>query len=151
MVEIIRTDSGCEDFKELVRLLDLYLAEKDGDDHSFYDQYNSIDKLNNVVLVYKDGLAVACGAVKEYSTGVMEVKRMYTRPEFRGQKIASKVLQELEKWSLELGYHTCILETGRRQEEAVGLYQHTGYTIIPNYGQYQDVAYSLCFEKKLIL
>ena len=98
MVEIIRTDSGCEDFKELVRLLDLYLAEKDGDDHSFYDQYNSIDKLNNVVLIYKDGLAVACGAVKEYSPGVMEVKRMYTRPEFRGQKIASKVLQELEKW-----------------------------------------------------
>jgi len=151
MVDIVRTDSGNKDFKELVALLDSYLAEKDGDDHAFYDQFNSIDKLNNVVLIYKDDLAVACGAVKEFSPGVMEVKRMYTRPAFRGQKIASTVLHELEKWALELGYHTCILETGRRQEEAVGLYHHTGYTLIPNYGQYQHVEYSLCFEKKLIL
>lgn len=147
-------NSENEDFIELVKHLDADLAERDGKDHSFYARFNKIDKLKYVIVIYKNGSelvekAIACGAMKEYSPGVLEIKRMYTLPENRGKGMATKVLNELEKWAYELGYEKCILETGKRQPEAVALYQKNGYSSIPNYGQYAGVENSLCFEKKI--
>lgn len=149
MLKIIRTDSENQDFVALVRHLDADLAKRDGEDHAFYAQFNKIDKIKHVVLAYQEETAVGCGAIKEYAPGVMEVKRMYTSPESRGRGVASHVLRELERWAAELSYEKCILETGKKQPEAIGLYQKSGYQIIPNYGQYADVADSICFEKVL--
>lgn len=149
MIKLIRTNSGNKDFIELVELLDIYLAEKDGEDHAFYDQYNQLNNSYNVILAYNENTAVGCGAIKEFFPGVMEVKRMFTRPAYRGQKIAGKILSELEKWARELSYAKCILETGKRQTEAVEFYKSNGYLLTPNYGQYKNVEYSLCFEKFL--
>ena len=74
---------------------------------------------------------------------------MYVSPEHRGKGIATLVLQELEKWCKELRFEKCILETGEKQPEAVKLYQKNKYKIIPNYGQYAEVASSICFEKNV--
>jgi hypothetical protein len=41
------------------------------------------------------------------------------------------------------------LETGKKQVEAIRLYEKSEYTVIPNYGQYSAVENSICFEKKL--
>ncbi len=149
MVQLLRTDSSHAGFVELVRHLDADLRVRDGEDHSFYAQFNKIDKIRHVVVVYLDGQAVGCGAIKEYAPGIMEVKRMYVAPAYRGRGIASRVLAELERWAKELSYETCILETGVKQPEAVGLYGKSGYRIIPNYGQYAGVTTSICFEKTL--
>jgi len=149
MIEIIHTDSNNEDFKALVKLLDELLADLDGDEHSFYDQYNKIDALKYVIVAYRHGKAVGCGAIKEFVPGTMEVKRMYTLPEARGKGIASEVLAELEKWAASLGYEKTVLETGIRQQDAVALYKKRGYTLIENYGQYAGVENSVCFEKIL--
>ena len=149
MIRVIRTDSTNQDFVKLVRCLDADLAKRDGEDHAFFAQFNTIDSLKYVVVVYEDDDAVGCGAIKEYSPSTMEIKRMYTLPEKRGKGIASSVLRELEAWASELSYETCILETGTRQPEAIGLYKKNGYTIIPNYGQYAEVENSVCFEKHL--
>jgi putative acetyltransferase len=59
------------------------------------------------------------------------------------------VLSELESWAAELGYPKCVLETGKRQPEAIALYEKQGYQRIPNYGQYIGVENSVCFEKVL--
>jgi len=59
-------------------------------------------------------------------------------------------LQELEQWSAELGYHKCILETGRFMPDAVALYNNRGYRQIPNYGPYVNTEDSICFEKVLL-
>jgi putative acetyltransferase len=149
MIKIFRTNSTNKDFIQLVKQLDLYLAEKDGDEHSFYDQYNKVDQLKQVVVVYENELAVGCGAMKAFSEMAVEIKRMYTLPECRGKGIASLILQELENWAVELGYSESILETGKRQPEAIELYQRRGYGLIPNYGQYAGMENSVCFEKKL--
>ena len=149
MITLVRTDSTNQDFVELVKGLDADLAKIDGDEHPFYAQYNQIDKIRYVVLAYEDAQPVACGAIKEYAPGIMEVKRMYTSPESRGKGVATRVLSELEAWARELSYETCILETGKKQPEAIRLYQKNGYQIIPNYGQYADVENSLCFEKSI--
>jgi GNAT superfamily N-acetyltransferase len=144
-----RTDSNNRDFIELVRGLDAELAERDGSEHSFYAQYNKVNLIRHVVIAYEGELAVSCGAIKEFEPGVMEVKRMYTLPEHRGKGIAAQVLGELERWATELGCEKCVLETGKRQPEAIALYTKSGYQVTPNYGQYAGVENSVCFKKEI--
>jgi len=149
MVKIIRTNSDHPAFIELVKSLDKDLAERDGLDHSFYSQFNKIDQIKHVVVVYEDDKPTACGAMKEFNQGTMEIKRMYTFPGRRGNGIASSVLQELESWAMEMGYEKFVLETGKRQPEAIQLYKKNGYKITPNYAQYAGIENSLCFEKEI--
>ena len=149
-VDIRRTDSSHPDFLALVRSLDEEIAERDGDEHEFYAKYNSADDLKNVVLVYRDGRVCGCGAMKPFSPDTMEIKRMYVPPPDRRTGIASRVLAELERWAQELSMSAVVLETGKRQPEALALYTARGYTPIPNYGQYAGIANSVCFTKTLI-
>lgn len=148
-MKLLRTDSDNNDFKALVKLLDADLAIRDGADHAFYSQYNQIDKIRNAVIAFIDDKAVACGAFKKYSDSKVEVKRMYVLENLRGQGIAHKVLAELEKWASELNFSECILETGKKQQEAIWLYQKAGYTTIKNYGQYENIENSICMKKKI--
>lgn len=149
MIQILRTGSENKDFINLVRSLDLELAERDGEDHAFYAQFNKIDKIKFAVVAYEDEKPLGCGAIKEYKTNTMEVKRMYTLPECRGKGIATKILSALESWAIELSFEKCILETGKRQPEAIQFYKKNGYHLIPNFGQYADDENSLCFEKNI--
>jgi putative acetyltransferase len=149
MINLVRTDSDNPDFIELVRHLDADLAKRDGNDHTFYAQFNKIDKIKHAVVAYENDQPVSCGAIKEFAQDAMEVKRMYTLPQYRGKGIATVVLTGLEKWAAELGYEKCVLETGKRQPEAIELYKKNGYQIIPNYGQYIGIENSVCFEKPL--
>jgi putative acetyltransferase len=150
MIKLQRTDSSHLHFIELVRLLDSELAERDGSEHSFYAQYNKIDKIKYVVVAYEDEKPVGCGAIKELFQDTMEVKRMYTLPAYRGKGIAFHILLELERWAAELSYAKCVLETGKKQPEAIHLYLKSGYKQIPNYDQYAEVENSICFEKELM-
>ena len=149
MIRILRTDSDNQDFILLVKQLDDFLAELDGEEHAFYNSLNKIDKIKQAIVAYEGDKPVACGAIREFSPEAMEVKRMYTLPEYRGKGIAAIVLNELEKWATELSYQKCILETGFRQPEAIRLYEKNGYRRIPNYGKYAGVENSACFEKEL--
>lgn len=146
-IKLLRTNSDNADFRELVALLDADLAIRDGAEHSFYAQYNKIDKIREVIVAYENEAAVGCGAFKEYSRGTAEIKRMYVRENMRGKGIAGKVLNELENWAKELNFAECVLETGLKQPEAIRLYQKSGYEIIPNYGQYAGVENSVCMRK----
>ncbi len=149
MYQIKRTDSDNSDFQKLVIELDKDLAIRDGEDHAFFAQFNKIAAIKHVVLAYENDVAVGCGAIKEYEETVMEVKRMFVPLEKRGKGIASIVLGELESWAKGLGYKKCILETGKKQPEAIRLYEKNNYQLIKNYGQYADVESSVCFEKLL--
>ncbi len=149
MTTLKRTNSDDLDFQKLVVELDKVLAVLDGDDHSFYAQYNKLNAIKHVVVVYENEVAIACGAIKEYNEHTMEIKRMFVDPLKRGKGLATTVLIELENWAKELGYKKCILETGKKQTDAVRLYEKNNYLLMENYGQYAGVDYSLCFEKNL--
>jgi putative acetyltransferase len=149
MISIVRTTSDNIDFITLVKLLDTDLARRDGDEQSFYSQFNKIDNIKHAIVAYENDQPVGCGAMKQFGPNSMEIKRMYVLPERRGKGIAGKVLLELEKWADELSYTKCVLETGKRQPEAIALYKKNGYNSIPNYGQYAGVENSVCFEKQL--
>lgn len=149
MLTIIRTDSDNADFRKLVVALDQDLAARNGEQQSFFAQFNKIDAIKHVVVAYEQDEPVGCGAFKPYADDAMEVKRMFVPQAYRGKGIASVVLGALEQWCKELGVQKCILETGEKQPEAIRLYHKNGYYRIPNFGQYADVAESLCFEKVL--
>jgi GNAT superfamily N-acetyltransferase len=144
-----RTTSSDTDFIALVALLDADLAERDGEDNAFYVQFNGIAHLKHCVVYYLDNTAVACGAFKPFDATSVELKRIFVKPDYRGKGIASKLIQGLENWAKEIGYTTCVLETGLRQPEAITLYKKNGFEIIPNYPPYEEVENSVCFSKEI--
>jgi len=150
MLTYTRTDSSNPDFQKLVLRLDAELKERDGAENTFYAQFNKINAIRHAIVAYKNDEPVGCGAIKEFSSDTMEVKRMFVPSSLRGEGIASGVLNALEIWAKELGYVKTVLETGKRQPEAIALYKKNNYNVIPNYGQYDGVENSVCFEKVLI-
>ena len=151
MYEFQQVDASNPDFLTLVQLLNGELAARDGEDHVFYAQLNGLEDIRQVIVAYdaRTHAALACGAIKHYAIGCVEIKRMFVRPQARGKGLASQVLQALEAWAQSLGYAQTILETGTSLPEAIGLYQKQGYTQIPNYGQYAGIETSVCFTKQL--
>ena len=103
-MKVKRTTSDNKDFKELVYQLDTYLKITDGDEHDFYNQFNGIENINNVVLVYNEDQPVGCGAFKAFDKNSVEIKRMYVLPDQRVNGIGRMVLNALEDWAKEIGY-----------------------------------------------
>lgn len=149
MIRLKRTNSDDIDFINLVVLLDQDLKIRDGEDHSFYNQFNKIDKIKHAIVFYENDIAVGCGAFREKESEMVEIKRIFVHPEHRKKGIASQVLNALELWAAELNYPYTILETGKKQPEAIALYQKSGYTIIPNYPPYEQMDNSVCMKKTL--
>ena len=149
MVTLVRTNSDNSDFRKLVQLLDEYLAIMDAEEHAFYAQLNKVDSIRNVVLAYQNEELMGCGAFKEFDELSVEIKRMFVIPEHRHQGIAANILLELEKWAAELNYAFTVLETGKRQPDAIRLYQKAGYHITASYGKYANVENSVCMKKEL--
>ena len=147
MKRIIRTDNNNLDFQALITELDAYLKITDGEDHEFYNQFNSLKKINHVVVAYQNEQAIGCGAFKKFDTNTAEIKRMYVKATYRGSGVANTVLGSLEQWASEEGFTKCVLETGNRQIDAIKFYKKSGYRSIPNYGQYAQMEDSNCFEK----
>ena len=78
-----RTSSANLDFLSLVALLDEDLAIRDGEDHAFYAQFDTLDHIKNSIVCYYGDLAVGCGAFKPYYSTTAEIKRMFVHPDFR--------------------------------------------------------------------
>lgn len=147
---IHRTDSHSSDFKNLVKSLDAILADHNGDNDDFFAQFNKIDTIKNCIVAYIDEVPAACGAFKELSEDTVEIKRMFTNPEFRKRGLGSSIVRELENWAKELGYKKAVLETSKDLTNAISVYEKSGFQRIPNYGQYVGVDSSVCFEKRLM-
>ena len=150
MITLKRTNSENIDFTNLVQELDKVLHEINGDEQEFFTQFNKIDMIKHVVIAYENDTPIGCGAIKEYSSDTMEVKRMFVDKKSQGKGTASKILKELEFWTKELGYKKCILETGIKQTRAIALYKRNNFEIIENYGQYKHIKDSVCFQKNLV-
>lgn len=149
-MNVVKTTGIDSNFQQLVLELDRELKIRDGEDHSFYAQFNASLHLEHVLLIYVDEKPVACGALKKLADEKVELKRMFTLANFRGQGYAMALLAAIEDWAASLDFKIMLLETGVNQPEAIALYKKAGYTIIDNYGQYVGVANSICMEKRLV-
>ena len=88
-LNLIRTNSENIDFKNQVKDLDQYLAEIDGEEHSFYAQYNQLSQINHCVILYLDGCTVSFGAFKFYENQTVEIKECTPK-----QNLEGVILQE---------------------------------------------------------
>src|SRR5437868_12050784 len=95
------------------------------------------------------GAAVGCGGVKLFGTTYGEIKRMYVRPQFRGQGFAKLMLNHLSDYAWAQGITLLRLETGIHQHEAIGLYERMGFQRIGPFGDYKPDPLSVFFEKSL--
>ena len=73
MLKLVRTDSSNQDFQNLVKALDSELKQRDGEEHTFLRSSTKID-FRHVVVAYQNNEVVGCGAMKEYTSGAMEIK-----------------------------------------------------------------------------
>ena len=145
-----RTNSDDPDFHMLVSKLNYYLLQQYGGLQDFYSQFNKIDNIPNVVLVYDGDEPAGCGCFKKFDDESVEVKRMFVANQHRNKGVGHLIIRELEKWAAELGNKRLVLEMGNRQPEAAVLYKKAGFSVIPNYGQYIGMEEtSICMEKRL--
>ena len=113
-------------------------------------RHGTLTSLDAILLVYLDGAAVGCGAVRRLDEATAELKRMYVEPSVRGRGIGRALVQALEAEARRLGARRVVLETGTRLAPAIRLYETTGYARIPLYGEYVASSdTSLCFGKSL--
>lgn len=149
MVQIIRTTNSNKDFIFLTGELDTELTGNYGTLQKKYDTLNKIDPIDTAVVAYENRKPVGCGCFKVIDKNTVEVKRMYVLREMRGKGISKMILSELEKWAFEKNFKKVVLETGVRQNEAIGLYKKSGYVVTENYGPYIGMINSICMEKIL--
>jgi GNAT superfamily N-acetyltransferase len=96
-----------------------------------------------------DGSPIGCGGLRSLGEPVVEIKRMYVRPEARRRGLGGAILEALEREALRLGFKVVRLETGPLQPDAIGLYARAGYREIPCFGAYSGGGRSRCFERRL--
>lgn len=147
--EVLKTDSKNPDFINLIKLLDADLSVRYGELQKQYDIHNKVDFINDVVVVYKDNLPVACGAFKAFGTDSVELKRIFVVKEQRRQGLAKLIVHELEELARNKGYKYALLETGIKQHEAIALYKNLGFEVIDNFEPYVGNANSVCMKKTL--
>ncbi len=113
----------------------------------------SVEKLVQQGVVFfvlrADDSPTGCGGVQLFGTDYAEVKRMYVRPDYRGQGLSKLLLNHLAEYSQQQGIKVLRLETGIYQQAAIELYKGMGFQPIPPFGDYREDPVSLCFEKIL--
>lgn len=87
------------------------------------------------LVVRIDAQPIACGALMTMEPGIGYLRRMWVSPSVRGLGLGRRLLAGLEDQARELGMTTVRLETNRALEEAVKLYESSGYCAVEPFNQ----------------
>ena len=98
-----------------------------------------------------DGSAVGMGALKNHGDGVGEVKRMFTLPRVRGQRVGAAILRRIEDLAREQGISRLVLETGEAPgfEPAYRVYERGGFATCGAVLNYPDSGHSRFYDKQI--
>jgi len=145
------TNGKNADFKYLCDELDGALNEIVGGEQNRnqYIEHNQLDDIHDVYIAYEGYTPIGCASFKKYLDGIAEAKRVFVSTGHRRQGISKQLMKLIEDKAKSQGYHTMILETGRKMDTANNMYKNLGYSVIPNYGVYGAMEASICFGKKL--
>jgi putative acetyltransferase len=142
-----------DDVRELVALLNEHLLPLSPIEFQFKMTVEQMAGADTTLFVARDdtGRAVGIGALKMAENGEAEVKRMYTRPEVRGQRVGSALLAAITDLARRNGVQLLMLETGEGPgfEGAFRLYENSGFTQRGTFFDYPDSQWSRFYEKRL--
>ena len=142
-----------EDVRQLVKELNAYLNPLSPPEFQFQMTVEQMADAKTTLFVARgeSGQAVGMGALKVETAEMAEVKRMYTRPEIRGQRIGVKLLDAITDLARQKGISHLMLETGDVEgfEPAHRLYIKAGFTRCGAFLDYPESEYSAFFEKWL--
>lgn len=148
MIELVEKDINCEDAKMLIGELNHVLEKITGASGAKSFKNDDVKNERSVFLIaYVDGIPMGCGAIKEISADIAEVKRVYAKPNHIG--IGNAILTELEKRAKALRFSKLILETRKVNQNAVSFYRKNNYEVCDNYGKYVNRPEAICFQKLL--
>ncbi len=97
------------------------------------------------------GKAVGMGALKMHGPELGEVKRMFTLPEVRGQRVGRQLLEQIVDLARERKLPVVMLETGTGEGMAEAHRLYTRYGFVPRgpFLDYPDSEWSAFFELNL--
>ncbi len=104
----------------------------------FTEELNQLDQQYNaptgaLIVAYAHTIAVAAVGIRKFEPHKAELKRMYTKPEYRGRKIGQKLLNKAIHLATELGYEQLLLDTLPEMKAAITLYEEAGFIITEPY------------------
>ena len=142
-----------DDLRELVADLNAHLLPLSPIEFQFKMTVEQMAGADTTVFVARNeaGRAVGCGALKLADDGLAEVKRMYTRPEVRGQRVGKALLAAIVELARQKGVRTLMLETGEGPgfEGAFRLYENSGFVQRGAFFDYPDSEWSRFYELPL--
>ena len=149
-IQIAQESSLHQDVRGLIAELDQVLLALTPPEFCFHMTADEMASADTTVFVAReDGEAIACGALKRHGGGVGEVKRMYTRPPWRGRNIGGDILTAIGELARVEQMNKLVLETGHRHPAAWRVYERAGFSRCGAVLDYPDSAYSVFYEKHL--
>ena len=101
-----------------------------------------------LLLAYQNGKLAGCVALRKFSDGICEMKRLYTRAEFRGHGFGRMLSEMIITEARRLGYTAMRLDTVPAMIEAISLYRSLGFQEITPY-RHNPIPGALFFELRL--
>lgn len=98
------------------------------------------------ILALDDDAAVGCGALQHVRAGVLEIRRMFVRPDCRRRGVARALVRALVARARAQGATTVRLVTGDRQPAAVALYLEAGFSQVSGFDGEAPGPHALCFQ-----
>ena len=154
-VVTIRQASSEKDYSDARILIEEYVISLGFDLH-FQDHESEILSFPGlyapprgcVVLADVDGVLVGCAAVRPFSDGVCEMKRLYVRPSGRGHGVGLALAQAGVEAGRAAGYGRMRLDTVSSMVAAIRLYEALGFREIDAY-RYNPMEGARYFELDL--
>jgi putative acetyltransferase len=101
-----------------------------------------------LILAYRGGRPVGCGALKQLRPGVAEIKRVYVRATARGAGTGERIVRRLMTRAAQLGHERVVLDTLPTMTAAIAMYRKIGFVSTKPYW-FHPVARALFFEYRL--
>ncbi|WP_274628035.1 GNAT family N-acetyltransferase [Arvimicrobium flavum] len=144
MVQIVSgvTDRQLDDARALMRAFVAWHRERHVEDRALIDAYFDEDEFaaelaslpgkygppdGRLLLAYVDGEAAGCVALRDLGGGICEMKRMFVPDRFRGKGIGWALAERVIEEARTAGYSRMRLDTSKRQNEAMRLYEQIGF------------------------
>jgi GNAT superfamily N-acetyltransferase len=140
--------TGLDDARSLMRAFvawhrerhaeDIALVERYFDTRAFEEELAGLPgkyarPKGRLLIAYQDGRPAGCVALRDLGEGICEMKRMFVPPAFRGQGIGRALAERIIPDARQAGYACMRLDTSKRQNEAMRLYESVGFRRIPPY------------------